>query len=243
MHFFFEDLFSQLKIYFYIYTKSDGVHEVHNSSASTRIHSRQISQFELNCFFENAVSVEYELIQIVRNSIRMVESIRMKSRKIKKKWLLLGNKYCILTVLINCSRISLKSTGFNDNSIIIEYLSIWKNTNNTHPLHLSKKEVAHLAVEIETENIPTLQKFCQIWHELTHIFVNIHNEYSGKFSWIFTQKYHNSNEYEFWFFLFEVNWIFEKSQKTQFKLNRFESIRINCLSGPILVTFRPKFFF
>jgi hypothetical protein len=66
--------------------------------------------------------------------------------------------------------------------------------------------------------------------------MNIHesgNEYSGKFSWIFTQKYHNSNEYEFWFLQFELNWIFEKSQKTQFKLNRFESIRIKCNSGGI----------
>jgi hypothetical protein len=30
--------------------------------------------------------------------------------------------------------------------------------------------------------------------------MNIHesgNEYSGKFPWIFTQKYYNSNEYEF----------------------------------------------
>jgi hypothetical protein len=60
--------------------------------------------------------------------------------------------------------------------------------------------------------------------------MNIHesgNEYLGKFPWIFTQKYHNSNEYEFGFFQFELNWIFEKSQKTQFKLNRFESIRID----------------
>jgi hypothetical protein len=51
----------------------------------------------------------------------------MKSSKIKKK--LLGKEYytkisIIFTVLINSSRISLKSTGFSDNSIIIEYLFI-----------------------------------------------------------------------------------------------------------------------
>ncbi len=73
-------------------------------------------------------------------------------------------------------------------------------------------------------------KFDKNWPIFSWIFtMNIHesgNENSGKFPWIFTQKYHNSNEYEFWFFLFELNWIFGKSQKTQFKFNRFESIRI-----------------
>jgi hypothetical protein len=94
--------------------------------------------------------------------------------------------------------------------------------------------VAHLAVEIETTNIPIYKNFVKFdknWPKYSWIFtMNIDesgNEYSGKFSWIFTQKYHNSNEYEFWFLQFELNWIFEKSQKTQFKLNRFESIRIN----------------
>jgi hypothetical protein len=53
------------------------------------------------------------------------------------------------------------------------------------PFVYRNEEVAHLAVEIETKNIPTLQKFCQIWHEFTQIFVNIHNEYSWIWKWIF----------------------------------------------------------
>ena len=77
-------------------------------------------QFELNLNWFELTKTQFE-------SIRMeFESIRMKSRKIKKNcFCLLGKKYytktsIILTVLNNCSRISLKSTGFSDNSIIIE---------------------------------------------------------------------------------------------------------------------------
>jgi hypothetical protein len=116
----------------------------HFISAPTRINSRKKSQFELNCFFENAIRVEYELIQIAKNSIRIHSNgIRIDSNEItknsKNSFFKLNKKYytktsIILTVLINCSRISLKSTGFSDNSIIIEYLSIWKNPNNTHSL-------------------------------------------------------------------------------------------------------------
>jgi len=40
-------------------------------SAPTGINSRQKLQFELNCVFENAIRVEYELIRTSRNSIRI----------------------------------------------------------------------------------------------------------------------------------------------------------------------------
>jgi hypothetical protein len=54
-------------------------------SAPTRINSRQKSQFELNCFFENAIRVEYELIQIAKNSIRIHSNgIRIDSNEITK---------------------------------------------------------------------------------------------------------------------------------------------------------------
>ena len=104
------------------------------SSAPTRINSRQKFQFELNCFFENAIRVEYELIQIAKNSIRIHSNgIRIDSNEIaknsKNSFFQLGNQYytktsIILTVLIICSRISLKSTGFSDYSIIMEYLFV-----------------------------------------------------------------------------------------------------------------------
>jgi hypothetical protein len=105
-----------------------------HTSAPTRINSRQKSQFELNCFFENAIRVEYELIQIARNSIQIHSNgIRIDSNEITKNsknyFFQLGKQYytktsIILTVLIICSRISLKSTGFSDYSIIIEYLFV-----------------------------------------------------------------------------------------------------------------------
>jgi hypothetical protein len=104
------------------------------TSAPTRINSRQKSQFELNCFVENAIRVENELIQIARNSIRIHSNgIRIDSNEItknsKNSFFQLGKQYytktsIILTVLIICSRISLKSTGFNNYSIIIEFLFV-----------------------------------------------------------------------------------------------------------------------
>jgi hypothetical protein len=55
------------------------------TSAPTRINSRQKSQFELNCFFENEIRVEYELIQIAKNSIRIHSNgIRIDSNEITK---------------------------------------------------------------------------------------------------------------------------------------------------------------
>ena len=118
-------------------------------SDPTRINSRYSTQSELNNFFQNTIRVEFELIWIDKNSIRINSNgIRIDSNEIaknsKNSFFQLGNQYytktsIILTVLIICSRISLKSTGFSDNSIIIEYFSIWKNPNNTHPLRLSKR--------------------------------------------------------------------------------------------------------
>jgi hypothetical protein len=68
--------------------------------------------------------------------------------------------------------------------------------------------------------------------DLTRIDPNI-REYSqwiyswiGK--WIFAQKFHNPNEYEFGFFQFEMNWIFEKSKKNAI---RVEAIWIKRNSG------------